>query len=326
MGLSKTCGPIYIDVRCHFTLIDKFMDHAQRDGALLVFISAAGYACFPLFSKAAFDSGLSPLDLLEWRFLIATPLVWLLLLGLRAPAPAKPLPRCRLLGMGALFTVSSTSALFSLTRLPVSTYTVVLYTYPALVALLSLWFGERLSGWGWLALGMTLIGLLFTVPDFGTGLQGSDLGGIALGLLNASAYAVYIVLSGRLLRGQTALARASAWSITGSGLAMAALVVVRGLAVPAGPAGWANVLALVGFSTLLPIFTFYAGMHRIGAARAAILSTLEPLLSVILAVLIRHEVLSPEQVFGGALILFSVILLQTRQVQPVNIEVAPSGS
>lgn len=302
------------------------MDRMQRDGALLVLISAAGYAFFPIFSKAVFDAGLSPLDLLEWRFLIAAPLIWLLLFTLRTPAPAKPLPRYRLLAMGALFGLSSASALFSLTRLPVSVYTVVLYTYPAIVALLSLLIGERLSGRGWFALAMTLVGMALTVPDVGVGLQGGDLPGVALALLNAASYALYIVVSSRILRGHDALAQASAWSITGSCALMIGMVIVRGLAWPSSTAGWGSLLALVGISTVLPIFTFYAGMQKVGAARAAILSTVEPLLTVLLAVIVRHETLVVVQMLGGVLILLSVIVLQTQRLQLRRLVIEPSVS
>jgi drug/metabolite transporter (DMT)-like permease len=301
------------------------MNRTQRDGALLVLISAACYAFFPIFSKSVFDAGLSPLDLLAWRFLIATPLIWLLLVALRTPAPAAPLPRFRLLAMGALFGLSSASALYSLSRLPASVYTIVLYTYPVIVALLSIFVGETLSGRGWLALVMTLVGMLLTVPDVNHGLQGGDLLGVMLALANAASYALYIVASSRILRGHNALARASAWSITGSGVLMIGVVLVRGLAFPSNVAGWGSLLALVGISTVLPIFTFYAGMQKLGAARAAILSTVEPLLTVLLAVLIRNESLVLLQVIGGALILLSVIMLQIQRLPLRRLVAEPAG-
>ncbi len=301
------------------------MDRTQRAGALLVLISAAGYAFFPLFSRSILDSGLSPFDLLAWRFLIAAPLIWLLLFALRTPAPAKPLPRLRLLAMGALFVVSSASALYSLTRLPVSVYTVILYTYPAIVALLSLLVGERLSSRGWVALALTLVGMLLTIPNVSQGLQGGDLLGVALGLANAASYALYIVASSRILRSHNALAHASAWSITGSCVLMVGVILVRGLVWPSNAAGWGSLLALVGFSTVLPIFTFYAGMQKVGAARAAILSTVEPLLTVMLAVVVRGETLVALQMLGGALILLSVIVLQTQRLQPRRLVMEPAA-
>ena len=51
--------------------------------------------------------------------------------------------------------------------------------------------------------------------------------------------------------------------------------------------------------------------QRVGAAQAALLSTIEPLWTIGLAALLLHETLSPIQLAGGALILVGVIVAQT---------------
>lgn len=281
---------------------------AQREGLLLLLLSAAGYACLPTLAKWAYAAGLEPLDLVTWRFLLATPLVWLVV-RLRGSA-ARAQPRAALLGTGLLFGILAWTAFLALDRLPASTYVVLLYTYPATVALLSRLLGERLSPRGWGALVLTLVGVALVVPDAASGLAQSDRVGIILVLLNATLYAVYIVVSGRLLAGRSGLMGASAWSITGSLLLLGGLALLRGLAWPGNPAAWASVAALAVVSTVLPIAAFYAGLQRVGAARAAILSTVEPLLTLALAVLLLHERLSAQQWLGGSLILASVLLIQ----------------
>ncbi|MBA3530616.1 MAG: DMT family transporter, partial [Ardenticatenales bacterium] len=167
-----------------------------------------------------------------------------------------------------------------------------------------------LVGRSWAALLLTLLGIALTIPELGSGFQGSDPLGLGLGLLNAALYASYIILSSQFLRGQSALALASAWSITGSLLLLLALALLRGLAWPVGVTAWGSVLALATVSTVMPIFTFYAGMQRVGAARAAILSTVEPLLTVMLAMILLGESMTPRQWLGGGLILISILLLQ----------------
>ena len=54
------------------------------------------------------------------------------------------------------------------------------------------------------------------------------------------------------------------------------------------------------------------GMERVGAATASILSTVEPVVTVGLAVAIYGEALGPLQVLGGALVLAAVVALQAR--------------
>lgn len=322
------------------------MDRSQRDGLLLLLLAAAGYAFFPIFTKTIFESGrFEPLDVLFLRFLLATPITWLVIWRLRHSLPhpkslstngeglpARPppplqvmergsggevnrLPRLRLMGMGALFAFTAGSAFFALERIPASTFTVVLYSYPAIVALYSLLLGEQLSRRGWVALGLTIVGIILTVPEFGAGF--TDMLGVGLTLLNAVIYALYIVVSGRLLRGHTALAEASAWSITGTFVFVTVIVMVVGIGWPADLSQWGNLVAMAVISTVIPIFAFYAGMQKLGAARAAILSTTEPVFTLALAFLLLGERILPVQLLGAALILVSVILLQLgRAEQP----------
>ena len=54
------------------------MSRTQRDGLLFILLAAVGYACFPILTKLIYtDPAIEPLDILTWRFIFATPLVWL---------------------------------------------------------------------------------------------------------------------------------------------------------------------------------------------------------------------------------------------------------
>ena len=64
-------------------------------------------------------------------------------------------------------------------------------------------------------------------------------------------------------------------------------------------------------ASFLAIQTFYAGARRIGAARAALISTVEPLIIVVLAFIFLDQTLAPIQLAGAALILVGVIIAQT---------------
>nr|MBA3531482.1 hypothetical protein [Ardenticatenales bacterium] len=99
---------------------------------MLLVLSASGYAFLPIFAKWAYAAGLKPIDLVTWRFIFAAPLIWLLILLRRTPL-ASALHYGRLLASGALFALVALSAFLTLERLPSSTYTLLLYTYPALV-------------------------------------------------------------------------------------------------------------------------------------------------------------------------------------------------
>ena len=59
----------------------------------------------------------------------------------------------------------------------------------------------------------------------------------------------------------------------------------------------------------MPVLTFLAGLERIGPTNAALLSTLEPAVTVLLAAVLLGETLKPLSLVGGALILIAVALL-----------------
>ncbi len=301
------------------------MNRTQRNGLLLILISAAGYSFFAIFTKFIYDnSTFNPLDIVVWRFVLAVPITWLAMAWMRrgqSSINTGYMPRGRLLSMGFLFGLVATIAFFGLERVPASLYTVLIYTYPALVAIGAILFGERLSGRGWLALGLTLIGVVLTVPNLLQGFSGIDPIGVFLVLANAATYAVYILLSNRTVKGVTDLSTASAWSISGSLIFAVLVVVIRTLqggstSIPPNLSVWAGFLGLVIVSTVIPIFAFYAGMYRLGAPRAAIISMIEPVLTLVWAVIIRHENLQWIQLIGAAFILVSVVMLQVGRDKP----------
>jgi drug/metabolite transporter (DMT)-like permease len=66
-------------------------------------------------------------------------------------------------------------------------------------------------------------------------------------------------------------------------------------------------IALVG--TVVAIITFFAGLERIGPTNASVLSTFEPVTTVVLAAVFMGETVGPLRIAGGALILMAVVLL-----------------
>ncbi|MCC6804494.1 MAG: DMT family transporter [Anaerolineae bacterium] len=299
------------------------MQHNQRDGFLLITLSVIGYSCLPVFTKNLYALGVAPLDIGFWRFFLTVPIFWAIVVarGRRVfAANAKPLPRLRVMAMGTLLGFAALAAFFGLERLPAGTFSVLFYSYPALVALIEAALGERLSSQAWLALGLTLAGVALTAPDFSAGFSGDNLPGILLALADALVVAVYMTASSRLLRGSSDIARGSAWAVTGALVVIAVLALGRGLALPQG-AAWVQLAALALVSTVLPVFGLNAGIQKLGATRAAIIATFEPVLTAVLAMIFLGEVMQPMQWVGGALIIASVILLQARR-RPAKAEPA----
>ncbi|MCJ7707628.1 MAG: DMT family transporter, partial [Anaerolineales bacterium] len=89
-------------------------------------------------------------------------------------------------------------------------------------------------------------------------------------------------------------------------------------------AGWI-MAGMILFSTILPIGTFLAGMVRVGPTAAALLSTLEPVFTVLLAAWLLAEGLTGSQLVGGGLVLVAVIVLSFPSHRPEAAPAAPAG-
>lgn len=288
---------------------------------IYLILAAGGYAFLPIFTKSLLASGLDPIDLAAWRYLVAVPIFWLIALRRPVTVGSRSIDRGRVLLLGTLLALAAIAAFFGLQRLNAGTFVVLFYTYPTMVALISLFLGERLAPTGYAALALTLVGILLSTPGFESGLSGDALPGVALALFNALVVAVYFLWSSRLLRGVPAL-RGSAWTVTGTLITLLLLAPLGGITAPATPDAWLNLALLAVISTVVPVFSLNAGIQALGATRASIISSFEPILTSILAMIFLHESMQVIQWIGAACIVASVVILQLRpQHEPIPLAV-----
>jgi drug/metabolite transporter (DMT)-like permease len=79
-----------------------------------------------------------------------------------------------------------------------------------------------------------------------------------------------------------------------------------GLRLPADARAWASVAAIGVVSTVVAMTAFLAGMALVGPTRASVLSSLEVIVTLVLAAAFLGERLAPMQWAGAALILGAV--------------------
>ena len=273
-------------------------------GVALALVSATGFGVMPVLGKVAYDEGAEPVGVLAVRFAIAA--VALLVLS---RVLGQPLPRDRRLGalllLGGIGYVGQALFYFTaLERISAGLTALLLYVFPALVVVLSaVLLRERPRP---LAAGCVALALLGTALTIGP-VQGGQGSGVALGLGAALVYAVYILASSRVT-GVGAFAMAavvlSAAAVTTGGLAA-----VTRPALPSSATAW---LALVGVAlvgTVVAVTAFFGALALIGPSDASVLSTVEPVVSVVVAGLVLGERLSATQVAGGAVVLVAVAVL-----------------
>jgi drug/metabolite transporter (DMT)-like permease len=271
-------------------------------------LAAAGFGAQSVAIKLAYRAGVSVPTLLAVRNSLAAAALWLLVLGMRVPHRPSPPRARRLIALGAFsFTASGALLLGALNRMPAGTAVLILYTYPTLLALTSRALGrEQIGLWKGLLLGVSFIGVASVVgfhPDR------LDPLGTVMAFGASLSTAVYALLFERMGAGVHPLA-SSALVMTG---AAACVILVL------GPTGYVHVrvgleawgwLLLIGIILISLSLTFYAAaLARIGPTRTAIASTLEPLVTVVLAAVILGEQVTTGEVLGGLLLLAAAGML-----------------
>ena len=142
------------------------------------------------------------IGLLAWRFLFGAAVAWGWLLARRSDRAAlRRISRSRLLvllALGAMYVTNSGTYYASLETVPASLAAVIVYIYPALVAVLALRWGRRLPGRRpWIALAVATFGVLLAVGGVPEDAM-PPISGIALAIASPIIYAVWIILSARL--------------------------------------------------------------------------------------------------------------------------------
>lgn len=290
----------------------------DRAGLVYVALSGIAFGTLAIFGKAAGRLGIPLAELLGLRFGLAAVILWALLLARRQPLWIGRRRGGGMAAMGLLYVAQATAYFTSLRTVPAAVTSILLYAYPVLVTIAArVLLGERITRTRLAALGLAVAGVFLVVDPLGAGGH-LDAGGVAFGLLSAAIYATYIVAGPRLLAGAPALL-ATAYIATVAGACfLVAAAVSSGL-----PPLDGTRLALTGgmalIATVVPASLFLAGLSRVGPTRAAILSTLEPATTALLAGLLLGEGLGPVRLLGGAGVLAAAVLI-ARSVPPALAE------
>ncbi len=300
------------------------MSLRQRNGVLLNLLAALSFSFLPTIIKAIYElSSLRPTDIAIWRFTFAVPMLWLIVwIQRRRTAPinkSQPLPLHQLFLPGMLFASSALLAFAGLqSGISVSMFIVLFYTYPAMVALLALLMGKPLPLLGWLALGLTLIGIFLTIPDFSQ-LSADSWTGVLLALLNALSVTFYFLITARVFRGSTDSTRNTATLLTFTLIILYATIPVLGLQLPPSLPVLLLLIMLALVCSVVAIVSLNAGIQRIGAAQSAIVSSIEPATTMLVALILLGEPILPLQWVGAGFIIAAVILLQLRPATPSSV-------
>ena len=283
-------------------------------GILLIAISAAGFGTLAIFGRFLYAAGMDTFTLLFLRFSIAAVVMAIILI-----ARHESLPRGRILGqligMGALgYVGQSFTYLSAIKYASAGLVALLLYLYPMFVFILSVIFlREKVTWIKIMALVIALVGTALTVDP-----KGGELMGVLLAIAAAAIYSVYIIVGTNVVKHVSAF-QSSTVIFASAGLVYGILTVFNGAHFPKDNLGWFAMAGIVVIATVIPVVTFLAGLERVGPTNAAMLSTLEPVVTVLLAAWLFQERLTVVALLGGGLILLAVILLTRDELQQTQL-------
>lgn len=293
-------------------------------GAVFVIISAVIFGCMPLAAKYLYANGCNSTSLVVYRYLLSLPILFVMALWeQRKPAESKkgraseakltavkrafrisPFQLFQFFILSLGFTATPLLLFASYNYISSGSATTIHFSYPVFVILASiLIFHEKADKTKLAAICFCVLGLvLFYEPGQQNGVQG-----ILLALVSGVTYTFYMMYFDRSelkfirpFKTNFFLSVFSAVLAILFALATGSFVLLKGT----------GLLAAFAFSVMVTVVAcvlFQIGIASIGAQKSAVLSTFEPITSVIMGVICFHEAVSLKTGIGVVFILAAVL-------------------
>ena len=277
-------------------------------GYFLVIFSAVLFGCMPLMVKRIYADGMNSLSVVLMRNCLSLPVVCILARWQRGSLkiPKKALPSIAAIGiMGCC--VAPVLLFSSYFFMASGTATVLHFVYPAAVVLGGvLFYREKVTAGGLVSMLICLVGMsLFYTPG-----ETLDWRGSILAIASGVAYAAYILLLSHFKYREVSGFLLNVYIFSINSVVMLLVCLAGGmLTIPSSASIWGLCFF---FAVVINVFTvamFQKGTMMIGGQQAAILSTMEPITSVVVGILAFNEVMSLRTAIGSVLVILASILI-----------------
>jgi len=292
-------------------------------GGIFVCVAAIGFSAKAVLVKLAYGYSVDAVSLLALRMAFSLPF-FVLMLFLPQGDCDNGGGRLRfseylyVVGLGLLgYYLASYLDFLGLQYISAGLERMILFLYPTLVVILSAVFlSRRISFREGIALFLSYIGIgavFFQQVMLDRSGQPERVLGIALVFVSALSYALYLMGSGRLIA-RFGATRFTAWAMITASIACLTQFAVEGrlsLSQIAQPVyELALIMALI--STVLPSWMLAHGLKRIGASRSALLGSVGPISTCVLAYFLLGETLDWLQIVGFVLVLAGVLVASAK--------------
>jgi len=279
-------------------------------GVALVVLSTIAIAIVPSLAKLAYEGGSNTLSVITGRSIFSVLITLLLLAALRQPIAIPRRPMRIALAMGVAYAVMLYGYLGAVNYLPVSLVTLIYFIHPVLVGFIVMYLGqERLTIISIGALVAALVGLYLAI-----GLSFERLSAVGLGLatLAMAVTAIIVVCNARAMAEAKAISIGFYMMLSAAATLTVIFALFGSLALPTTMAAWTGFVG-VAIASTVGTLAFMSGMAYVGAASAAMISNLEPVLGVLFAIAVLGERVSLLQGIGIAIVIGAIFVMEMRR-------------
>jgi drug/metabolite transporter (DMT)-like permease len=282
-------------------------------GCGLVLLGAAGFSTKAILIKLAYsaDSQLDAITLLALRMLFALPLFLLAAVWNQKKSAEPALNKKQwliviILGLMGYY-IASYLDFLGLQTISAGLERLIIFSYPTFVVLFSAIFYRRaLTASVIIALGLSYIGILLVFIESMSLASTNIVLGSAYVLSSALIFSVFVMGSGVMVH-RIGSVRFTAYTMTVASIATLTHFAFHHdllktvLAIPLEIYSLSLIMAI--FATVLPSFLMNNGIKKVGASSAAILSSVGPIITLVLANSLLQEAITQTQLLGTFFVL-----------------------
>lgn len=279
-------------------------------GYILAALAAGLYGTNPIFAVPLYHTGMNPLSVLLFRYLLGVPLLAAMLIARSEPLLLRRAEVLPIATLGLVMAVSSLALFESYKYMNPGLASTLLFMYPVLTALImSVVFHEPLRPVTGLCLALMGSGLYLLMRAPGGAAIAP--GALGLVLLSSLTYAIYLVMVrvSRRIRMVPTIKSLIYQLLFGSLLFLLMLGGSARLTPPGSLAQWGSMAGLVLLPTVLSLICTIRAIEDIGPTPTAIFGALEPITAVALSAMLLGESVTPREAAGGALVLLATMLV-----------------
>jgi len=279
-------------------------DTTNRMGRLLALSSATFLGLNTTLARLAYEGGSNPGTVVFLRIGLAMCVVGFLIVLTRRSFILPKAAFWPVLGVGVAVVFQGVAYLSSIAYIPVGLAVMLFYSYPLMVAAAGRIIDNQKIGKGRLiAFLIAFVGIGMAVgPSFNV----LDWRGIVLALMGGLGVMITFIFTSSALKHVKPVSISFYSNVFALPLMALTMMLTGGFSAPSTSMGMAGLTGVCVFYALA-ILMLYAAIHCIGKTTTALLSNIEPLVSIAAAALLLGETLTGLQYMGGLSVVVSLV-------------------